>query len=256
MSVASAPRQVHVEPVMGTIVSIDVRSGAPAGDAIANVVTWLHEVDATFSTYREDSVIRRLDRGAISLDKAGADVRRLLARCEWLRRRTNGFFDVRARDGSLDPSALVKGWALQRGAELLVAAGATDFCLTGGGDVVTRGEAAPGVSWLVGVQHPLDRSALAAVLRAGDLAVATSATYERGAHIVDPHTGRPPAGVLSVTVIGPDLGLADAYATAAFAMGADGPRWTLGLKGYEAMTILDGDIVLSTPLLPVDRAGA
>jgi thiamine biosynthesis lipoprotein len=256
MSAASASRQVHVEHVMGTVVSIDVRSEGPAREAIADVVAWLHQVDATFSTYREDSAIRRLDRGAMSLAEAGLDVRRVLERCEWLRRRTEGFFDARARDGSLDPSALVKGWALQRGADMLVAAGAADFCLTGGGDVVTRGEAAPGAPWLVGVQHPRDRSALAAVIRARDLAVATSGTYERGDHIVDPHRGRPPAGVASVTVTGPDLGLADAFATAAFAMGTAGPRWTLGLDGYEAMTVLDGDVVLRTPCFPPDVAGA
>jgi FAD:protein FMN transferase len=53
-----------------------------------------------------------------------------------------------------------------------------------------------------------------------------------------------------VTVTGPDLGTADAYATAAFAMGAGGPAWTRGLRGYEAMTILAGDVVLYTPGFP------
>jgi thiamine biosynthesis lipoprotein len=77
--------------------------------------------------------------------------------------------------------------------------------------------------------------------------VATSGAYERGRHIVDPHTGAPPAGVLSVTVIGPDLATADAYATAAFAMGEAGPAWTARLRGYDAMTVLTGDAVLATP---------
>ena len=54
-------------------------------------------------------------------------------------------------------------------------------------------------------------------------------------------------GVLAVTIVGPELATADAYATAAFAMGADGPRWTAGLHGYEAMTILADDTVLTTP---------
>ena len=93
------------------------------------------------------------------------------------------------------------------------------------------------------------------MLEAGDLAVATSGAYERGAHIVDPHTGRPPHGVLSVTVVGPDLATADACATAAFAMGARGPRWTAWLRGYEAMTILIGDEVLCTPGFAASCAG-
>jgi thiamine biosynthesis lipoprotein len=99
----------------------------------------------------------------------------------------------------------------------------------------------------VGIQHPRRPDRLAAVLEAQGLAVATSGAYERGEHIVDPHTGLPPAGVLSVTVIGPHLGEADAFATAAFAMGAAGAEWTARLEGYAAMTILDGDEVLATP---------
>jgi len=85
------------------------------------------------------------------------------------------------------------------------------------------------------------------VVAATDLAVATSGAYERGAHILDPHTGRPPAGVLSVsvTVAGPDLATADAYA-----MGQAGPAWTARLAGYEAMTILADQTVLSILAFP------
>jgi thiamine biosynthesis lipoprotein len=56
--------------------------------------------------------------------------------------------------------------------------------------------------------------------------------------------------VLSVTITGPELATADAYATAAFAMGTDAPAWTLRLRGYEAMTILADGTVLSTPGFP------
>jgi thiamine biosynthesis lipoprotein len=99
----------------------------------------------------------------------------------------------------------------------------------------------------VGIRHPREHDRVAAVLALTDAAVATSGTYERGEHIVDPRTGRPPAGVLSVTIVGPELGTADAYATAAFAMGEDGPEWTARLPGHHAMTILADDRVLSTP---------
>jgi thiamine biosynthesis lipoprotein len=76
------------------------------------------------------------------------------------------------------------------------------------------------------------------------------AAYERGDHVLDPHTRRPPAGVLSVTVTGPDLALADAYATAAFAMGPRAGEWTAGLSGYEAMTIRSDGRVLTTHGFP------
>jgi thiamine biosynthesis lipoprotein len=80
-----------------------------------------------------------------------------------------------------------------------------------------------------------------------DGAVATSGAYERGPHVVDPHTLRPPRGVLSVTMIGADLATTDAHATAAFAMGVRGAAWTASLPPFKAMTILDNHRLLATP---------
>jgi FAD:protein FMN transferase len=227
----------RVEHVMGMPVVVDVRDG---GDVIDDAFAWLRFVDATFSTYRADSEIRRLDRGALALADAHPLVREVLARCERLRAQTGGYFDARAL-GPLDPSGLVKGWAVDRAGALLSAAGASRFCVNAGGDVLVRGG-----PWRVGVQHPRRRDRLAAVLALTDAAVATSGAYERGEHIADPLTGRPARGALSVTVLGRDLATADAYATAAFAMGERGPAWTARLRGCGAMTILEGDRVLST----------
>ncbi len=224
-------RHVHVEHVMGTVVSFDVRDvpAELASDAIAAACRELHRVDATFSTYREDSAICRIDRGELQLADAGADVRWILGRCEQLRVETAGSFDAYAT-GRLDPSALVKGWAVQRASELLSRSGMHDHCIAAGGDIACRGAARPAGHWRIGIQHPRVRDAVAAMvdLRGGG-AVATSGLYERGDHIVDPVSGTTPHAVLSVTVTGPDLGLADAYATAAFAMGVDGPAWTATL---------------------------
>ena len=251
MTTALDSRTVRVEQVMGTVVSLDVRDAPePAVDAaFARLKDWLHYADRRFSTYRDDSDISRIDRGELTVGEASADVQWILARCAELREETGGAFDERA-GGRLDPSALVKGWAVQRGADMLVADGLTDFSLNAGGDVVVRGGALPERAWRVGIQHPLERDAVAAAVALTDVAIATSGAYERGGHLIDPRTGAPSSGVLSVTVIGPDLGLADAYSTAAFALGADGPAWTLGLDGYEAMTILADGCVLSTPGFP------
>lgn len=144
---------------------------------------------------------------------------------------------------------------MQRAADGLRAAGIDHFCVTAGGDVVVHGRPDPGRSWHIGIRHPHDTQAIARVIQAsGELAVATSGLYERGDHIVDPKSGRAPTGVLSVTVVGPDLGLADAYAPAAFAMGYDGPEWTLGLDGYESMTIFEIGSVMSTRAFPAVTA--
>ncbi|MEA2151099.1 MAG: FAD:protein transferase [Solirubrobacteraceae bacterium] len=240
-----APAVARREDVMGMPVEVELHDEV-AAPAVDEVFAWLRRVDATFSTYRPDSEISRIARGELAERDASANVRRVLERCEALRAQTGGYFDARA-GGVLDPSGLVKGWAVERAARLLEVAGARNFCLYAGGDVVVRGRPACGVRWRIGIQHPLRGDRVAAVLESERLAVATSGEYARGAHILDPHTGAPPAGVLSVTIAGPDLGTADAYATAAFAMGAGGPEWTRAIAPYEAMTVLADERVLLTP---------
>jgi len=226
---------------MGMPVSIEVLDAIPPA-ALADAFAWLRRVDALFSTYRADSEISRLDRGSLPLRHAHPDVRSVLERCEELRLETGGFFDVRAA-GSLDPSGFVKGWAVERAATILERAGARCFWVNAGGDVLVRG----GNPWRVGIQHPRLRDRLAGVVVLSDGAVATSGGYERGPHVVNPHSGRPANDALSVTVIGPELGAADAFATAALAMGTGGPAWTASLSGFEAMTITGDERVLTTP---------
>ena len=232
----------EVRHIMGMPIGIDARERVDLEIAFG----WLREVDATFSTYRDDSEISRLDRGELTVEDCRPEVDEVLRECMTLERATNGYFSVRAA-GRLDPSGLVKGWAVQRAADRLAAAGAESFCINAGGDVVARGRPEPDRRWRVGIRHPLEHDRLAAVVAVEDLAVATSGAYERGAHILDPHTGSPATGLLSVTVVGPDLGTADAYATAAFAMGADGPAWTATLSGYDAMCVTADERVLTTP---------
>ena len=251
MVTAALPGARRIEHVMGMPIVVDLRDDVAGGDLLDLAFDEFRSVDARFSTYREDSEIMRLNRGELALADAHADVREVLERCEELRRETRGFFDVRAASRSaIDPSGLVKGWSVDRVAALLGDAGCRDFSVNAGGDVVTRGRALPDSCWRVGIQHPQIADKLARVVIARDLAIATSGAYARGDHVLDPHSGRAPAGVLSVTITGPVLATADAYATAAFAMGVNGPAWTARLGGYEAMTILADGRVLSTPGFP------
>ena len=64
-----------------------------------------------------------------------------------------------------------------------------------------------------------------------------SGTYQRGLHVIDPHTGRAPRDVVSVTVIGASLTDVDARATAALAMGSGAVDWLAGQTDVEAMVI-------------------
>ena len=229
---------------MGMPVVVDARDD----DAdVSALFEWLRLVDETFSTYKEHSDISRLGRGEIRVDQAHPLVGEVLDECDRLRAETRGYFDARAR-GTLDPSGLVKGWAVERGARLLVAQGLTSFAINAGGDIRVVGDE----PWRIGIQHPIQRDKVAKVIESGDLAIATSGAYLRGTHVVNPHTRTPPQGVLSVTITGPDLAIVDAYATAAFAMGERGPWWTARLQGYEAMTILADGRLLSTPGFPAE----
>jgi FAD:protein FMN transferase len=234
----------QVRHIMGIPIGIDLRE--PDGVDVEVAFGWLRDVDAVFSTFRDDSDISRLDRGELTLADCRPEVDEVLGQCMVLTRSTRGYFSVRAA-GRLDPSGLVKGWAVAGAAERLAAAGAENFCINAGGDIVVRGRPAADRQWRIGIRHPEDLEQLAAVLALEDLAVATSGEYEQRGHIVDPHTGGRPTGLLSVTVVGPDLGRADAYATAAFAMGANGPDWTATLTGYDAMCITSDHRVLQTP---------
>jgi thiamine biosynthesis lipoprotein len=245
--------RLRVEHLMGMPIQIDLREGGADPTMLDPAFDWLRLVDETFSTYKPDSEISRLGRGELTVSECRPEVDEVLVRAAQLREETGGFFSVRAT-GTLDPSGLVKGWAVGRAAEILSSAGARNFSINAGGDVVLRGRPAPDQLWRVGIQHPLQRDKVAAVVAGEDFAIATSGEYERGAHVIDPHTGRPPAGLLSATIVGPDLATADAYATAAFAMGEAGPRWAATLTGYETLCITTGEVVLTTPGFALYRA--
>jgi thiamine biosynthesis lipoprotein len=245
---------------MGTAVSFDVRDAVPAGDGLAAAVAWLHHVDRTFSPYITDSPISRLGRAEITLDDVDPEVTDVLLMCEELCDDTGGAFDafaVPAPNGTtLDPSGLVKGWSIELAADILTKHGHTDFTVNAGGDIAIRGQPAPGTPWSIGIRHPDDRERLAMVLAAsGPAAVATSATYERGAHIVDPRVGRPTTELASVTVVGRDLTWVDAYATTIFVMGLSGLEWLARHPGFDAMAITHDDQVVSTPGFAAWRMG-
>lgn len=237
--------------VMGTVVTFDVRT--PASDktidaAVVEAVGWLRWVDETFSTYKIDSEVNRFDRGELHFDQCCREMRSIIGLCLHLSGKTKGFFDAWA-GARFDPSGVVKGWSIDRASDILCRHGLPDHAIDGGGDIRLRGQPRAGNQelWNVGVRHPVRTDVYAAALCLGPGAVATSGTYERGLHVLDPFTGRPARALTSVTVIGPDLTTADAYATAALAMGPAAPSWLAGLRGYEAQVITPDSRGWSTP---------
>jgi thiamine biosynthesis lipoprotein len=228
------------QEVMGTVVTFDVVTAQPAeaaAPAVEAAMAWLRWVDVTFSPYRVDSALCRIDRGELAVADAPPEVGQVLDLCDELRMATQGYFDARA-GGLLDPSGVVKGWAVERASDLLVAAGWPDHAVDGGGDVRLRGRGPGPGGWRVAVTHPSRGGAFCAVLGLATAPpVATSGIYERGLHVIDPHRGVPATDLAAVTVVGPELVHSDAFATAALAMGHEAPDWLAGLDDHEALVI-------------------
>lgn len=222
------------QPVMGMPVTVDIRTPvAGAERLLVEAFSWLRWVDATFSTYRTGSEVSRIDRGELLPHRAHQAVQEVMADCRRLVELTGGYFDPLAT-GHFDPSGYVKGWAAERLSRALSRRGAVDHCVDVGGDVRVRGHSAPGVPWRVGVRDVTGR--VVRVVTSDDVAVATSGSYERGHHIVNPFTRTPARALASVTVVGTDLGVADAYATALFAAGLDATVRAAKLPtGYRAL---------------------
>ena len=158
---------------------------------------------------------------------------------------------------SLDLGAVAKGWAAERAARALEAAGYTGYALSVGGNVRTVGSKADGTAWIAGVQDPEGESESAYVLRVGlaDASLVTSGSYQRYFeadgkryhHIISPETLFPRNEFLSVSILCADSALADALSTAVFNMDQpDGMRFIDGMDGVEACWILaDGTIRFS-----------
>lgn len=229
----------RVEHHLGTAITLGC-DGADAGAADAFFAR-IAELEAVLSRFRPDSELSRVAAGRLDLDDASPELREVVTNCERLRFLTRGDFEYEPRrrsgdrcDPPLDPNAFAKGWIVEQACLQLRLRGVRSFFVNAGGDVVAGAPSAGRSSWRVGVRSPFDPSAVLATLDLADVAVATSGAYERGAHIrCTPH------GLASVTIVGPDLGTADALATAVFAAGSVTPSWW-EFGGEYAVLAIDG----------------
>lgn len=232
--------------IMGMPIALDIVDARRAREA-ERVFDYFAEVDRRFSTYMADSEISRINRGEVPEAAWTPPMREVMALAQETRRATGGYFDIRRPDGLLDPSGIVKGWAIKNAASLLADAGVEDFYIDAGGDIALAGGNERGLPWSVGIRHPFEPDQVVKVIYPRGAGVATSGSYLRGTHIYDPHTGRPPAGLVSLTVIGADVLEADRFATAAFAMGKErGIAFIEQLPGFEGYAIDEQGIATMT----------
>ena len=232
-------------PVWGTIVDVDISSSLVSEDGLnqgmQQVIDFCKQVDSDFSTYIDTSLVTRLRTNQIEISSCPPLVQEVWELCLQAKYLTDGAFDPWAVEGGFDPSGLVKGWAADKCADLLLSLGIEHVQVNAAGDLALRGGFYEGgvQPWRIGVVNPENRAEVVEVFEIFDGAIATSGTYERGAHINDPYTGLIAIGAQSATVVGPLGWLCDALATALMVAGADGAKYFTQpeLAGYKPFVI-------------------
>jgi FAD:protein FMN transferase len=220
---------------MGMPVTVCIADDAGQPEDIAAVADLLAGINERFSTYRADSEVSRLNAGQLQREAVSPELDAILRLCDETRTETDGYFNIE-RAGGIDPSGLVKGWAIQQASDLLFARSYRNYFVDGGGDVQAVGCNNEHEPWRIGIRNPFNREQNVKVLAISDCGVATSGTAIRGPHIWDPvDDDLASSNLVSLTVIGPSVYEADRMATAAFAMGRGGIGFIAGrpeLEGY------------------------
>lgn len=225
----------RTELIMG--MPIKITAAEPASEQVVDrLFDYFREVDERYSTYKPTSEISQINAG-LPREKWSDEMREVMRLCELTHTQTHGYFDIKRPDGQLDPSGLVKGWAIQHAAELATRSGLQNFCIDAGGDLQVRGKSPSGNEWRIGIRSPFNRAEVVKVVGVRDQGLATSGTAIRGEHIYNPLGGKSPSDIVSLSVIGPNIYDADRFATAAFAMGQKGISFIEELKGFEGYMI-------------------
>jgi FAD:protein FMN transferase len=223
--------------IMGMPITVDII--APQADELREqVFQYFEAVDLNFSPYIDASEVCRINRGEVAARDVSNAMAEVLALAEDTRVASDGYFNVLRPQGGIDPSGIVKGWAIGKAAAMIAAAGAQNYFVEAGGDIQAKGLSADGSVWRVGVRSPFDSNEIIKVLQLADAGVATSGAYVRGAHIYNPHEPSTElSDIVSMTVVAKSVVDADRFATAAFAMGRDGIYFIEALEGIEAYAV-------------------
>jgi thiamine biosynthesis lipoprotein len=225
----------QIKILMGMPVTVEVLDPGVKEATLAEVFLYFKYVDDTFSTYKDESEIMKINRKELAEKDWSADMKTIFALSEKAKKDTDGYFDIMTPKGTYDPSGIVKGWAIWNASQILTKQGFRNFYVDAGGDVQTSGKNADGKKWRVGIKNPFNPKEIVKTVHASGEGVATSGTYIRGEHIYNPKTGLPARDIVSLTVVGPNIYEADLFATPAFAMGHDGINFIerqAGLEGY------------------------
>ncbi|GEC78255.1 FAD:protein FMN transferase [Flavobacterium aquatile] len=141
-----------------------------------------------------------------------------------------------------------QGYIADKVKELLQSKGCTSGLVNVSGDINTWGKQPNGELWTVGIVNPMNKNKVFATFPLDNSAVETSGSYEkfvsfngiRYSHIIDPRTGYPATGIVSVSVFAKQTEIADALATGIFVLGVEvGLDLVNQLKGIECIIVDD-----------------
>jgi len=233
--------------LMGMPITVEIpnhKSHLPAQAGITNtaierVFKYFKYVDEKYSPFKDTSEVAKANRG----ERVSQEMKKILNLAEETKQETLGYFDIKKPNGKIDPSGIVKGWAIKNAADILRSKGFERFYIDAGGDTEIVGK-----KWKWGIRNPFNKKEIVKALLLSDCGIATSGTYERGRHIYNPITREIASDeIVSLTVIGPDVFRADKFATPAFAMGKQGIEFIERLSGFEGYMIYkNGNAVMTS----------
>lgn len=231
--------------IMGMPITVEIVGDAFEKD-FKRVFDYFRKVDGKYSTYKENSEISKINNG-LPESKWSQEMKEVMSLCDQTRKESLGYFNI-MHNGKLDPSGLVKGWAIDNAAEILRHLKITNFCIEAGGDIQANGEDANNKPWAVGIRNPFNIDEIIKILKITSEGVATSGTYIRGQHIYNPHNPKKELkDVKSLTVVGKNIYEADRFVTAAFAMGKKGIEFIESISGLEGYMVTMDKVATFTP---------
>ncbi len=227
----------HTKLIMGMPVTVEIIDTKVKYHVFQEIFNYFEYIDNTFSTYKEDSEISKINQGRLDKSQYSRDMQTIFDLAERTRQETEGYFDI-YHEGKIDPSGIVKGWAIYQAALILKQKGFSDYYVEAGGDIQVAGLNSHHHAWIIGIRNPFNREEVIKVVSLKGKGIATSGTYIRGAHIYNPQDRTDSlSDIVSFTVIGPNVYEADRFATAAFAMGKKGINFIENLYGFEGYMI-------------------
>ena len=139
----------------GMPITIDINDPKAKSNDFDDVKDYFNYIDTVFSTYREDSEISKINNHLLSEEQYSVDMKQIFKLSEETKTLTNGYFDIK-KDAHIDPSGIVKGWAIYKASQILKEKGYKNFYIDAGGDIEVSGQNEKNENWNIGIKSPFN----------------------------------------------------------------------------------------------------